>query len=186
MYVERMIYPIEVLGIGKRIGIWTQGCVHHCNNCINPELWEQKEQNNIPVDTLIKCIDRVLLENRVDGVTITGGDPLYQLSELKYLVDLLKIRNLEILLYTGYLKKDIEEMDGGTELLHQVDILIDGPYVEEKNEKGLSLRGSSNQKIYFLNEKIEEKYQSYLNKGRQLQNIYLNDYFISVGMHDKK
>lgn len=186
MYIERVLYPVEVLGVGKRVAIWTQGCPHGCKECINKDLWVQNSKNNIPINKLIEIIFRLVENQKVDGITITGGDPFYQQEELLELVRELKIKNLEILVYTGYLKQEILEMQYGKECLDGIDVLIDGKYIDGLNDNQSPLRGSTNQQIHILNNEVAEKYEVYLKKGRELQHFYSNDRMISVGIHNKK
>ena len=169
MYVERMVYPVFVLGVGTRIGIWMQGCPHHCHACINPELWDQKEKNNVDVHKILNSINSICIGNEVDGFTITGGEPFYQIEQLYRLLKGLRAFNKEILVYTGYTIHDIHNMDKGYQLLELIDVLIDGKYEEEQNVSGLALRGSENQKIYYRDSAIESRYVVYLNQGSKLQ-----------------
>jgi len=186
MYVERMLYPVTTLGPGKRIAIWLQGCIHMCPKCINKELWKQREESFIPVDMLYECIREICNSKQVDGITFTGGDPLFQKEELQVLTDKLKQDNIEILVYTGYKISEIRTMESGKRLLDNIDVLIDGKYIDELNVDNLALRGSSNQNIILLNEKLKNKYDDYLSKGRNIENFYVNDYMISVGIHNKE
>lgn len=185
MFVERIVYPVLVLGVGKRIGIWLQGCPHYCTGCINPELWEQKEENNIDITKIVNSIASICLKNEVDGFTITGGEPLLQIEQLYLLLLELKKFEKEILVYTGYTIKEIQDMDRGKQLLELIDVLIDGKYEEEQNILGLALRGSQNQNIYYRNSLIEDRYKEYLQQGRKLQHFYNNKYMLSIGIHDR-
>lgn len=178
MYIARILYPVEVLGPGKRIGIWFCGCPHKCKGCSNPELWDFKEQYNVSFKTVIALIDKIASENKIDGFTITGGDPMFQANELKKLISYLKEISSDILVYTGY---EIDEIS--KELLEDVSVLIDGKYIEERNNSCL-LRGSDNQKIHIINEIFREKYEKYLNNSsNQIQNFNTTDGIISVGIH---
>lgn len=186
MYIERIIYPVLVLGIGKRVGIWLQGCPHQCEGCINPELWMQDEKNNLNVKVIIEGIKKICDEREVDGFTITGGDPFFQLEELYELINELHKFKKEILVYTGYTKNEIIDMSKGEQILEYIDVLIDGKYVEEQNYHNLTLRGSANQNIYYKDKNIENKYQEYISNGRKLQNIYSGEYMLSLGIHDRR
>ena len=186
MYIERIIYPVLVLGIGKRIGIWLQGCPHKCQGCINPELWEQQEKNNISVKKIIDNIQKICDEREVDGFTITGGDPFFQAEELSYFLSELVKFSKEILVYTGYQKCEIQSFQNGESMLECIDVLIDGKYVEEQNYSDLTLRGSANQKIYYKDEITQNKYKEYILQGRKLQNIYSEEYMLSLGIHNRR
>ena len=178
MYIARILYPVEVLGPGKRIAIWTCGCPHKCNGCANPELWETDESRKISIDVLLDLISRITSENKVDGVTITGGEPFFQKAELKELIAALSNLKKDILVFTGYYIEQLSESD-----LENIAVLIDGPYIKEQNS-GLILRGSSNQRIHILNKDFEEAYSLYLSgKHSRIQNFLDGNSVISVGIH---
>lgn len=178
MYVARILYPVEVLGPGKRIGIWFCGCPHRCKGCSNPELWDFQEKYNTSLETVIALIGNIVKDNKVDGFTITGGDPMYQKADLRRLIDRLRIITPDILVYTGY---RIEELDDDS--LKNIAVLIDEKYIDERNNNCI-LRGSDNQRIHILNTDMRDKYEEYLrNASNQIQNFYTADGIISVGIH---
>ncbi len=178
MYVARILYPVEVLGPGKRIGIWFCGCPHKCKGCSNPELWEFQEKYKTSLEAILTLIETIAKEHQVDGFTITGGDPMYQAADLqKLIMHLCKISS-DILVYTGY---EIEELP--KEYLHNIAVLIDGRYIEERNNNCI-LRGSDNQRIHILDSDMGSKYSLYLqNASNQIQNFTMSDGIISVGIH---
>ena len=88
-----------------------------------------------------------------DGLTISGGEPFLQAQALTELIRTIRRkRDLGVIVYTGYLYEALADLPGGTELLEQTDLLIDGPYIQELDD-GLSLRGSSNQRVLPLTER---------------------------------
>lgn len=178
MYVARILYPVEVLGPGKRIGIWFCGCPHKCKGCSNPELWEFQEKYKTSLEAIITLIETIAKEHQVDGFTITGGDPMYQAADLqKLIMHLCKISS-DILVYTGY---EIEELP--KEYLHNISVLIDGRYIEKRNNNCI-LRGSDNQRIHILDSVMGSKYSLYLqNASNQIQNFSTSDGIVSVGIH---
>jgi len=178
MYIARILYPVEVLGPGKRIGIWFSGCSHGCVGCSNPELWQQQEKHKISIDDILALIHQISDANPVDGFTITGGDPMEQSEDLFYLLKELKKISNDILVYTGFEKEELTEKQ-----LENISVLIGGKYVEELNDNSL-LRGSSNQRIQILEEKQRVKYETYLNiESNKIQNFTTNDGVVSVGIH---
>ncbi len=178
MYIARILYPVEVLGPGKRIGIWFSGCSHGCVGCSNPELWQQQEKYKISIDDILALIHQISDTNPVDGFTITGGDPMGQSEELQHLLKMLKPISDDILVYTGF---EIEELT--EKQLENISVLIDGKYVEKINDNSL-LRGSSNQRIHILEESQKNKYEIYLNtETNKIQNFTTNDGVVSVGIH---
>ena len=137
MYVARVLYPIEVLGPGKRVGIWFCGCPRRCKGCSNPELWDFQERYKTTPETVFEMIKSVSLNHTIDGFTITGGDPFYQPEELKILLGMLKEISDDILVYTGYKRAELQN-----DLLENISVLIDGEYIEELNDNSL-LKGSA-------------------------------------------
>lgn len=180
MYIARILYPVEVLGPGKRIGIWFCGCPRRCKGCSNPELWEVQERYQVDFVVIKELIQQICEQNQVDGFTLTGGDPIYQYDEFRRLVDFLSAINEDILVYTGYKKEELQD-----KCLDKIAVLIDGEYIEERNN-GAVLRGSDNQHIYILNDSLKEKYETYLATAtNQIQNFATADRYVSVGIHHK-
>ena len=141
----------KVNGPGNRFVLWTQGCSKGCSECFNPETWSTniyKELSPIQIFELIKNFE-------VDGVTISGGDPLEQEDELLELLMLLSTMRLRkgVILFSGFTRAEISSNFIREQCLKYIDVLIDGRY--EKNLKvDFSLRGSSNQEFYFFSNKI--------------------------------
>jgi anaerobic ribonucleoside-triphosphate reductase activating protein len=141
----------KVNGPGNRFVLWTQGCSKGCSECFNPETWS----NNIFKEYSPRQIFELIKNFEVDGITISGGDPLEQEDELLELLMLLSSIRLSkgVILFTGFTRAEISSNIIREECLRYIDVLIDGRY--EKNLKvDFSLRGSSNQEFYFFSDKI--------------------------------
>ena len=178
MYIARILYPVKVLGIGDRIGIWFCGCPRHCEGCSNPELWEYQNRYKTSIGTVMELINNIAEEHKVDGFTITGGEPFAQANDLRELLRKIVLISEDILVYTGYYKHELP-----MEWLENIAVLIDAPYEKEKND-GAILRGSSNQSIYILKKKFRSLYKQYLAKANnEIQNFTTHDGYISVGIH---
>ena len=187
MNVARILYPVQVLGPGKRIGIWVAGCSRGCVGCSNPELWERKPEYEISVDQLIALINGICKNHKVDGFTISGGEPINQAIELARLLVALHVISSDILIYTGYKIEELRERQDPAvnEVLESAAVLIDGEYMEDLNDNTF-LRGSSNQRVHILNSAYKDKYQEYLTNGHnQIQNFITADGVVSVGIHHK-
>lgn len=184
MYIARILYPVQVLGPGKRVGVWFVGCKHKCKGCSNPELWNIDEKYYVTIEQVEKLIRNVAKENVIDGFTITGGDPMEQADELADLLEKVKDISEDVLLYTGY---ELTELASDTykKLLDKVAVLIDGRYEEELNDDSF-LRGSSNQIIHILKKRFDDKYYNYIsNNQNEIQNFMINNEVVSVGIHKK-
>lgn len=188
MNIARILYPVRVLGPGRRVGIWTCGCKHHCADCSNPELWETRPEFEITIPELIRAIEKSLQGAPVDGFVITGGDPFYQPEELAELLSELKRLSDDVLVYTGFSYDELRESAAPTirTCLAQISVLIDGPYIDKLNDGSL-LRGSSNQRIIYLDSVIKAKYETYLAElgVNRIQNFTVDDGIISVGIHER-
>lgn len=156
-------------GTGLRVVLWLSGCSHHCYNCQNPQTWNP--DSGISFDELAKQeIFNELSKDYISGITFSGGDPLHgnNLDEVLKLVKEIRISFPEktIWLYTGFCwndimcsfaglqadyvvldKKDIEAWEKRREIISNVDVLVDGEYIDEQRDITLKWRGSSNQRV---------------------------------------
>lgn len=169
MYVSFIAYPVKVLGPGRRIGIWTMGCNRNCYNCVSPFLKKVDKNKYMSVDKLLERIKKYLCSKKVDGITISGGEPFLQDDLLDLLIGLKKLNINDVLVYTGNTLEELhQQLDDIQLYLETIDVLVDGPYVDELNDNK-NLRGSSNQKVYVFNENLKEIYEKYLNEERKFQ-----------------
>lgn len=142
-------------GPGIRFVIFTQGCLFACKNCHNKETWNPSGGYNIDMDEIVaKWRSNPL----IDGITLSGGDPLFQSEKSLYLLRKAKETNLNVVVYSGDIyEKLIVSSDPFTrDIINESDYLIDGPYVDKLRDLSLLYRGSSNQRIIDLN-KTREK-----------------------------
>lgn len=135
-------------GPGVRAVIWVQGCSLGCPGCFNPGTHSFQHGELIAVDDLLQRI--VKLKSPVEGVTISGGEPLQQRRPLMALLEgIRRESSLSVLLYTGYQWEEVQQMPGITALLACVDVLIAGRY-DAAQRLARELRGSANKTVHFL------------------------------------
>jgi anaerobic ribonucleoside-triphosphate reductase activating protein len=185
MNIARILYPVKVLGPGNRLGIWVCGCPRRCQGCGSPELWERRSEFEIPAAKLKNLIEKIAAARKIDGFTITGGEPLAQPEEFAGLAAYLKTVSSDILLYTGYNYEKLRRRGSKfiAAILDSVAVIIDGQYIEELNT-GVILRGSENQRIVVLNQEYKTYYENYLAAARnQIQYFTTSDGVVSVGIH---
>lgn len=132
-----------------RVTLFVSGCSHHCKGCHNPESWNPnngKEFTEEVKEKLFNLIDKPY----IDGLTLSGGDPLFcsNRADIEKLCIEFKERfpNKTIWLYTGYKYNEIKHL----EILNYIDVLVDGPYIEEQRDITLPFRGSKNQNIIYI------------------------------------
>jgi anaerobic ribonucleoside-triphosphate reductase activating protein len=148
----------EVNGPGTRAVVWVQGCLRECPGCFNPESWAFEANQLIAIDELA---DKILSNPRNQGVTFSGGEPFWQATALAELGKKVKAAGLNLMSFTGFTLGELQSPSappGAGALLDQLDILIDGPYVESlaihSPESPVSSR---NQRIHIFNEAFNDK-----------------------------
>ena len=189
MLIGKLLSPIHSLGPGTRAGLWTQGCNKNCKGCISPELKSKNPKKDIPMELLTGILRSGAKRNNCDRLTISGGDPFEQPEELCRLLKEIRKDFKDILVYTGFLYEQIADGSLGEaarESLEYIDVLIDGPYIEEQNVPEAVLRGSKNQRIIYLNPDRRDEYEDYLKQGRQLENFVHNNEVCTVGILNKE
>jgi anaerobic ribonucleoside-triphosphate reductase activating protein len=179
------ICPVsEVLGPGKRFVIWVQGCCFNCINCGSPEWREMKEAKNIAVKDLA---ERILVTKGIEGITLSGGEPMLQAAALYDLITIVrKLNPISVICYTGFkLDELIDKKDPDIEKLIAVtDVLIDGRYDHSLNNN-TGLRGSENQNIHFLSGLYSEQADDFFTCNRKLEIHLGRDHYLLVGIKPK-
>ena len=189
MMIERILYPVSTLGPGERLTIWTSGCSKGCPGCISPEMWQPRPDKDIPHHQLVSFAKKIISQNQVDGITISGGDPLEQPSALLDFIAEVHSLCRDILIFTGYTLEEIKgiwNVEQVNRLMAHTAVLVDGKYVDGLNDGISPLRGSTNQQVNYFDENMREKYEHYMKtKSRQVQNVYYGDMLVSVGIPNK-
>lgn len=169
------------LGPGLRAALWVQGCPFHCPGCIVPE-WQLQIDNQLTPIDLVR--DWILQTPSISGITISGGEPFSQSVSLAKLVSRVKkVRDLDVISFSGYTLGQLMnrfDQDRGIEAyLDQLDVLIDGPYIQ-KLDDNKGLRGSSNQKIHYLTNRLA--YFDFENTSRKAEFHILDNSIVMTGV----
>lgn len=142
-------------GPGIRLTVFCQGCPHHCKECQNPETWTFDGGEKMEEEQIVEIAKANPL---VKGVTFSGGEPFSQAAGFAKLAKLLKKEGYEVASYTGYtFEQLIQGTDEQKDLMNNIDILIDGPFIIGLRRLSLNYRGSSNQRIVDARESIREE-----------------------------
>ena len=148
----------EVNGPGSRAVIWVQGCKRECGGCFNLESWSFEINQLESVDALVQ---KILSKPGNTGVTFSGGEPFWQAPALASLARQVKAAGLNVMAFSGFTLEQLQSEKapaGAKDLLEQLDILIDGPFVESKAiNSPLSPVSSSNQQVRIFNPDFEDK-----------------------------
>ena len=147
-------------GEGVRVSLFVSGCRNHCENCFQPETWDFKYGTEFTQETENQILE-FLRPSYISGLTVLGGEPFEEENQRILAPFLRKVKETypskTIWCYTGYvLEKDLLPEDGRKhceatgEMLKYIDILVDGPFIEEQKNISLKFRGSENQRILKL------------------------------------
>lgn len=153
-------------GDGVRVSLFVSGCSHHCKGCFNPETWDYSFGKCFTREVEDKIME-MLKPDYISGLTLLGGDPM-ELPNQKALLPFLKrvketYPDKTIWCYTGYVYEDIckkyqHEWNEVIDFLPLLDVLVDGPFIEERKNVSLKFRGSSNQRIIDIKKTVESGY----------------------------
>lgn len=155
MYIHNVIEKSKVNGPGTRYVIWFQGCSIRCPGCANKHMWEHDVGKEVvsPEELTLE----VFKQMGIDGISITGGEPLDQYEELIAFLEK-TYPTVEVFLTSGHTLSEIKNKY--PKVLKLVDILIDGPFMQDKVDLTPAWRGSTNQGINLLSEGAQ-KYKDY-------------------------
>ena len=174
-----MVDKTTALGPGTRAAIWVQGCNLRCPGCISPEWLPFKAAIQLTPEQIV---NRLLLDE-ITGLTVSGGEPMEQARALvEFILLARQRRDLNVICFTGYRYETLlnkPAITGVPNLLQLVDVLVDGPYIREKNNS-VGLRGSTNQRIIHLTEKLHG--YELENQARQVEFRIDDGSFTMVGI----
>lgn len=141
---------------GISVSFFTQGCPHRCKGCHNPETWEFNGGKEFTPDILDKIVEALSANGIERNLAIMGGEPLCEENQFLTLLVISHVREkvpgVKIYLWTGYIYENLLKIKAPhlQKILSEVDVLIDGPYIESLRDITLPLRGSRNQRIINL------------------------------------
>ena len=148
------IRPIDVAnGPGVRVSLFVSGCPHRCPGCFNPETWDFQYGQGFGEEQVRSILD-LLRPGYIRGLTLLGGEPMAPANQPEVLSLVRRVRQelpgRDIWCYTGYLYEELAAGRVGPldrELLHELDVLVDGPFLLEQKDIRRRFRGSANQRI---------------------------------------
>lgn len=165
--INKAHYPVTVLGPGRRIGIWLQGCSIRCKGCVSTDTWEPDPRRAMAVaDLLAWC--RHTAGKALDGITLSGGEPFDQPGPLKALLQGLhgwrrqSGMDFDILCYSGYPLKTLQQHH--PKLLALLDAIIPEPYADSL-PLDKPWRGSANQPLVPLSPRGSERFAPFMEES---------------------
>lgn len=135
-------------GDGLRLSVYLAGCSHNCPGCHNPGSHDPRAGAELDGAFALEIARRVNANPLLDGVTLSGGDPLYNPRALLEFLKFLKRRTrANVWCYTGYVYERILKDPERARCLKYIDTLVDGPFIEALRDPSLAFVGSANQRI---------------------------------------
>ena len=142
-------------GTGVCVSLWMQGCPIKCQGCHNSSIWDFNGGYEIPTDIRGHIIKAICANGIIRNFSVLGGEPLCQenVQDVDDIISGVRIAypEIKIFLWTGYTLEQLKEQKNKhiDNILSNIDVLIDGPYVESLRDITLELRGSANQRILY-------------------------------------
>ena len=141
-------------GEGLRVVLWVSGCEHHCPNCQNPITWDPYDGVPFGIDARREIFD-LLSKSYLSGLTLSGGDPMFP-SNRRAILDLVcdiktEFPNKNIWMYTGYNWSEVKD----SPIMTEIDVLVDGKFIDALKDVNLPWRGSSNQRVIDVQKSLQ-------------------------------
>ncbi len=146
--INKLHWPVTVLGYGKRAGIWLQGCTIACPGCCSKDTWELLPESQTSIDNVLGWLSSIS-PAELDGITISGGEPFQQPDALRHLLTAIwdkfgRDNTRDILVYSGYSHSVLTRKF--RHILDLCDVVISEPYKQHLPSQ--PLRGSGNQIVH--------------------------------------
>ena len=169
LHLSRLHWPVTVLGPGRRVGVWFQGCSIGCKGCCSKDTWHATPEHSVTIADVLRWVGE--RSAAAAGFTISGGEPFDQPEALMAL--LVALRALpagkvqpDTLIYSGYPWRTL--LDRHAPIVALADAIISEPFVDGRPAD--ALRGSSNQRLHVLTPLGQVRYSSWApSEQRQLQ-----------------
>lgn len=143
-------------GPGVRTTIFLTGCTLNCKNCFNKE-YQNFHFGKVFDEKAFEEVMDCLSDANISGLSVLGGEPFDNLAGLKEFISKVRAKSeKDIWIYSGYTFEELLEKDGAMDVLKNIDVLVDGRFVEDLKDLKLKFRGSSNQRIIDMKRTLEE------------------------------
>jgi anaerobic ribonucleoside-triphosphate reductase activating protein len=142
-------------GPGARFVVWVQGCTLGCAGCFNPATHPAAGPSST-VEAVVEQLARAATAGDVEGLTLSGGEPMQQAPAALELLLAARRLGLSTLMFSGYTREELATHALGPAALAHLDVLVDGRYRADLRS-GEELRGSRNQRIHLLSSRYREE-----------------------------
>lgn len=143
-------------GVGVRVTLFVSGCTNACPGCFQPQTWDFEYGKKFTEETMQEIL-KLLNKSYIRGLTLLGGEPMEPKNQEQICEIVKRVKreypNKDIWLFTGFTFEELRAKGSYSntketeEILANIDVLVDGRFVEEKKDLTLRFRGSSNQRL---------------------------------------
>jgi anaerobic ribonucleoside-triphosphate reductase activating protein len=153
--VAQIVPCTDAEGPGKRFALWFQGCPLRCPGCCNPEMLPFTGGTPRAVADVLAEVERARNTDRIEGITLLGGEPLSHAAGAAVLARGVRAFGLTVMVFSGYTLEEARKLPDPAvaDVLGLTDILVDGPYVRDLPDTTRRWIGSTNQRIHFLTDR---------------------------------
>lgn len=154
-YYHNILHDDMRNGSGLRVVLFLSGCTHHCVGCQNPQTWDHKSGivfDQSAWDEIMEQLDKPYIE----GVTLSGGDPLNPLNQplvrnlCEYIRKVYPDKNIWV--YTGYTFEEVKDISW----LGLVDVIVDGEFIKNLADVTYPWAGSTNQRVIDVQHSLKQ------------------------------
>ncbi|QAY71440.1 4Fe-4S single cluster domain-containing protein [Xylanimonas protaetiae] len=155
--LSRTLSPVTALGPGRRVGLWVQGCTIGCAGCASQDTWDAGGGDEVSVPGLAALLAARVDAEGLDGLTVTGGEPLQQAQAVTAVLRLVRAAHpeLDVLVFTGYAAAAARRR--APELFAVADAVVAGPYRRDRPSDH-PLLASANQTLELLTARALTRY----------------------------
>ncbi|MCU7557465.1 anaerobic ribonucleoside-triphosphate reductase activating protein [Macrococcus capreoli] len=150
--IAKVMNCVVTDGTGMRVSVYVSGCQFHCPGCFNASIWSFNN-GTLYTEQQLENILALIDKPYISGLSILGGEPLQNLAVIRPLITTFRQRfgtTKDIWVWSGYMKEYIEHTPELSFILNNIDVLVDGPFVQSLYKPDLKFRGSINQRIHYL------------------------------------
>lgn len=146
-------------GLGWRAVLFVSGCPHHCPGCHNKVAQDYNYGEEFDEKSII---ERIKNNSILKGITISGGEPLCKENIAgvnKFIENIKKEKpDFDVWCYTGYTLEELKnrEDEVTNQILNNIDVLVDGKFIQERKNPEIKFRGSDNQRLLDLKRCLNE------------------------------
>lgn len=173
--LNRMLWPVTTLGPGRRLGLWVQGCSLRCEGCASLDTWDPDGGSSWPIDALAHEVASILQAESLDGISLTGGEPVQQAAPVADLLDTvtgLLGEGPDVVLFTGYTLAAARRE--APSLLERCGTVVAGPFRPESPSRRL-LVATSNQEVAFADDAAHDRFSAWEQTSPQRLQIAVDD-----------